>query len=118
MNGLSQGYDLKRIMDNYLDRLENAAFTASNVTFDVGLMIRKAMLRYKSDIEPLLCSESGEYSNGNGSLMRISPLSFYLNEKNIEERRRISFEISGLTHGHIRSKIACWLIVEILTNVI
>jgi ADP-ribosyl-[dinitrogen reductase] hydrolase len=118
MNGLSQGYDLKKIMDNYLDWLENAAFTAGNVTFDVGLTTRRAILNYKDGNEPLLCGESGEYSNGNGSLMRISPLPFYLFEKNIDERRRISFEISGLTHGHIRSKIACWLMVEILTNII
>jgi ADP-ribosylglycohydrolase len=118
MNGLSDGYNLKKVMDNYLDWLEHNAFTAGNITFDVGITTIKAILKYKTGKEPLLCGESDEYSNGNGSLMRISPLAFYLLKKNREERRKITFEISSITHGHNRSKIACWLLVEILINII
>jgi ADP-ribosylglycohydrolase len=35
-----------------------------------------------------------------------------------EERRRLVFTCSGLTHGHGRSKIACWLFSEIVAGIL
>ena len=48
-----------------------------------------------------------EYSNGNGSLMRILPLSLYVLGKPEEDIIKRSFEISKLTHAHIRSCLCC-----------
>ncbi len=51
-------------------------------------------------------------SNGNGSLMRISPLLFYLLDKPINERYEITKQVSSITHRHIRSVIACFYYLE------
>ncbi len=44
--------------------------------------------------------------------MRILPLLFYLRDKPINERFRITSEVSAITHGHIRSVIACFYFLE------
>ena len=53
-----------------------------------------------------------EYSNGNGLLMRIAPLLFYLIDKPIQERFKLTQLVSGITHRHIRSVIACFFYLE------
>jgi ADP-ribosyl-[dinitrogen reductase] hydrolase len=44
--------------------------------------------------------------------MRITPLLFYLLDKPIHERFKITKQVSSLTHGHIRSVIACFYYLE------
>ncbi len=44
--------------------------------------------------------------------MRISPLLFYLLDKPITERYEITKQVSSITHGHIRSVIACFYYLE------
>jgi ADP-ribosylglycohydrolase len=51
-------------------------------------------------------------SNGNGSLMRIAPLVFYITNKPIKERFEIARKVSSITHGHIRSVISCFYYLE------
>ena len=118
MDGLDKGFNLEIIMANFLRWFEKGEYTAGNVTFDVGIATHKAIMNFKSGKEPILCGGADEFSNGNGSLMRISPLAFYLINKDIDERRRLCFQVSSLTHAHNRSKIACWLMVEILINIL
>ena len=64
-------------------------------------------------MEAILCGGNDEHDNGNGSLMRILPLAFIPN---------IDYEtienISGLTHGHLRSKIACVFYIEIAKSML
>ena len=57
------------------------------------------------------CGGTGEFDNGNGSLMRILPICIYTYEQKLsnEEAIRLIHEVSGLTHNHLRSKIACGL---------
>jgi ADP-ribosylglycohydrolase len=60
--------------------------------------------------------ESGgteEHSNGNGSLMRVLPLSYIkgIDYETVEN-------VSSLTHAHERSKIACALYVEIARSML
>ena len=60
----------------------------------------------------LLRYETDEYSNGNGSLMRILPLLFYIKGKKINEQFEIIRDVSSLTHGHIRSAISCLIYLK------
>ena len=52
-----------------------------------------------------------EEANGNGSLMRIIPacLYAYVKKMPIDISLKMIHEVSGLTHNHIRSHIACGL---------
>jgi len=52
-------------------------------------------------------------SNGNGSLMRILPVVLLFNdEQTIFERFELVWEISALTHGHIRAALSCLIYLE------
>jgi ADP-ribosylglycohydrolase len=59
-----------------------------------------------------------ERDNGNGSLMRILPLLFYLNDKPIKERFNLTEQVSAITHGHIRSIIACFYYLEFARQIL
>jgi ADP-ribosylglycohydrolase len=53
-----------------------------------------------------------EEDNGNGSLMRILPLAFYLkNGEDIEKLYQTVKEVSSITHGHFRSVFSCFIYV-------
>ncbi len=60
----------------------------------------------------------GENDNGNGSLMRILPLIVYIKDKNIAARYDIIRQVSSITHGHIRSVIACFYYLEFARQLI
>ncbi|GHV05327.1 hypothetical protein FACS189485_12120 [Spirochaetia bacterium] len=50
--------------------------------------------------------------------MRIAPLVFYLLDKPINERFEITKKVSSITHGHIRSIIACFYYLEFAMQII
>ena len=54
-----------------------------------------------------------ERDNGNGSLMRIIPLLFYIKGKPIKEQFEIVWEISALTHRHIRAAMSCMIYLKL-----
>jgi ADP-ribosylglycohydrolase len=91
---------------------DEGRWTARGAVFDIGIATSEAIHRMAEGIDPVFCGGTGEMSNGNGSLMRILPLAFWLRGKPASERRTACFQASALTHGHSRSKLACWLYVE------
>ncbi|PKP14611.1 MAG: hypothetical protein CVU07_13990, partial [Bacteroidetes bacterium HGW-Bacteroidetes-23] len=80
--------------------------------FDIGIATRQAISRLAKGKKPELAGGFDETDNGNGSLMRILPLLFYLLDKPINERYDITKKVSSITHGHIRSVIACFYYLE------
>jgi ADP-ribosylglycohydrolase len=118
LESLLNGIDYKRTIDLFYDWYTKKYWTATGVLFDIGNTTREALVKYESGIEPICCGPSKEYSNGNGSLMRILPIAYEIYDKAINERRITTFNFSGLTHGHNRSKLACWLYVEIVRNIL
>ena len=79
----------------------------------MGITTSDAISRLKAGEKPHLAGAQDENSNGNGSLMRILPLLFYLRKINSKaERYEIISKVSGLTHGHIRSVLACFYYLD------
>lgn len=74
-------------------------YTAHGEVFDAGIATCKALQTGKS--------QTGEYDNGNGSLMRILPLAFV--PCTDDEIRAVS----AITHGHRISMDACVIYVHI-----
>lgn len=109
--------DYDDIMQNFVRWLDEAAFTATNQPFDVGRGCLQAIMKYTQGIQPTACGGKSPFDNGNGSLMRISPLVPYFAQQGKEtlnaEDLSVIHEVSSLTHGHIRSHIACDIYVAI-----
>ncbi|MBG0765793.1 MAG: ADP-ribosylglycohydrolase family protein [Tissierellales bacterium] len=107
LDSLSKGLDYKDIMDKFLSWYKDGEYTPHGETFDIGMSTSKALNKYDSGEEPLKSGGTGERDNGNGSLMRILPVLFYLQKTygenwiEKEEAYQIIHNISALTHAHI-----------------
>jgi ADP-ribosyl-[dinitrogen reductase] hydrolase len=109
LESLASGYSPENIMKVFCKWAFQGYMTPYGKTFSIGRTTSNACRNYKINKDLKKCGEISERSNGNGSLMRILPVSIFFandSEKTIIEK---SFEISALTHNHIRSKIACAL---------
>ena len=119
MDSLSKGLDYTDIMRNFIKWINEGDYTPYGETFDVGNATRKALRRFQVGIAPLKCGGLGENDNGNGSLMRILPILFYIQSiygtkiTENDEAMNIIHNVSALTHGHKRSLIGCGIYISI-----
>lgn len=111
-DALTAGYNLHTIGKNFQSWLYQNTWTARGDVFDVGITTRAAIGALERGAEPQHAGGADEHSNGNGSLMRILPLLFHVKDLSAEERFQKTKEVSSITHGHIRSVLACFYYLE------
>lgn len=109
-----QGIEYEDMMKKFADWLKNGKYMQDGYTFDCGITTSSAIHKYQSnEVSPIECGGTGDRDNGNGSLMRVLPLAYI---------KDIDYEtignVSSLTHGHERSKIACSLYVEMAKSML
>ena len=78
-------------------------------------------MRYaKDNIEPTKAGQKSEFSNGNGSLMRIMPIAFYVDALSLGDGDiyRVVSDVSSLTHAHSISIMGCYIYVQFLIRLI
>ncbi len=109
---LMQDFNLKVIGDNFQKWLYQNYWTPHGYVFDVGVTTRQAIYSLSTGTRPDLAGGFNENENGNGSLMRILPLLFHIKDKPIDERYSVTKAVSSITHGHLRSVIACFYYLE------
>ncbi len=118
---LCLGLDYSDIMQRFHSWISQGEYTPFGVVFDVGNGTRNAINKFIKGTDPLECGGKDEHDNGNGSLMRILPLAFYLHSKygeditESDESMDIIHKVSSLTHAHKRSLIACGIYLSIAT---
>ena len=109
--------DLEGIAWGFTSWYDNAAYTPHGKVFDVGSATAEAIRRLKKGVAPEKAGGTDERDNGNGSLMRIAPLTFYMfGVRKAEERFRIVRDVSSITHAHEWSVAACYIYVEMLNK--
>ncbi|WP_312389698.1 ADP-ribosylglycohydrolase family protein [Chryseobacterium sp.] len=111
-DSLCKGYDLEDIALKFLQWYNAEIWTPHGSVFDIGIATSQAIHRISKGTSPTLCGGTSEFDNGNGSLMRILPLLFYLKDFPIKRRFDITKSVSSTTHGHIRSVLACFIYLE------
>jgi ADP-ribosylglycohydrolase len=109
---LVEGIDLQKIADNFIRWRYEKWWTPHGAVFDIGMATNEAIYRLKTGTPPELAGGMEEDDNGNGSLMRIFPLAFRICQNEEKERYRITRQVSSITHGHVRSAIACHYFLE------
>lgn len=92
--------DIDNMREKFISWLNEGEYTPFGETFDMGIATSTALDTGKP--------QDDEYSNGNGSLMRILPLAFV--DCTDEEIR----QVSAITHAHEISKQACVIYVDII----
>jgi len=118
IEALIQGFDLNRIAHNFVRWAQEGWWTPYGEVFDIGIATADAVERLVAGISPEKSGGNEEYDNGNGSLMRILPLVFYVKNRPIAERFQHVQFVSSITHGHVRSVIACFYYVEFARQIL
>jgi len=113
-DALTEGYDLINIAAKFVEWRYSNLWTANGSVFDIGNTTSNSIDRLKFILQDgkteqfsKLKNINIEVENGNGSLMRILPLLFYVMDKSLDEQFYIIKDVSALTHRHVRAAMAC-----------
>lgn len=117
----NKGYDLPTIASYFCRWKETAWWTARNEVFDIGMTTFQAItklhhiLETSDDFKELkgLKFSGNENDNGNGSLMRIAPLLFYIEGMVPLQQFEVIWDVSALTHRHIRAAMSCFIYLNL-----
>ena len=77
---LCKGYNIYDIADKFSEWLFYNYWTPHGKVFDAGTTTREALGHVKNVQHPSMAGGREEYHNGNGSLMRILPIIFYVKD--------------------------------------
>lgn len=112
VESLCKGFDIEDMAIIFVKWMQEGYWGAHNKVFDIGGTTRYSLARIVKGDSAKHSGNFFEEDNGNGSLMRILPLVFYLqNEKDIETIYQKVKEVSSITHAHFRSVFACFIYV-------
>ena len=113
--------DYDDIMKNYCDWMTKSKYTATDRLFDIGNGTSRALRTYLTGkVDAINCGGKDEFNNGNGSLMRMLPMVYYLYGKDLPEIEKVKIinDYSSLTHGHEVSKLGCKIYYDYMSNIL
>lgn len=118
MEHLGEKSDLSILMDKFV-AYRDGYLTPFGYCFDIGIATNEAIERYLSGISPEVCGGEDERSNGNGALMRISPLVFLLMKNiNLIDQVKVIKKYTTVTHRHPRSIVASIIYILLLKELL
>ena len=122
---LLHGFNLKDQAEKFVAWLDHGYLSAEDRAIDVGIQTTESLARVRAILQSgrfveldNLANDADEWSNGNGSLMRILPLLVYMKGKDVNEQFNLIRKASSLTHPHIRSALCCFLYLKMAEYVI
>ncbi len=98
------------ILNKFCQWYINGEYSAIDICFGIGPTTKKSLIKFiNKEAPPIECGGTDINDNGNGSLMRMLPIAFYLysNKYNEEKKTMLINNISSLTHGHEISMLGC-----------
>ena len=107
--------DLEAFTNEMCNFRHRGAYAVDCRVFDIGFQTQQGLAEYEAGTSCYLSGGADERDNGNGSLMRVLPVSFLVCKD--EETARIAMEQGLPTHRHIRSQLVCALYALLLKRV-
>ena len=104
---LCNGFELDDLAERFIRWLYNGYWSADTEAFDVGNATMRAIGRLREGTPPTESGCAEEFSNGNGSLMRIVPLAFHVKDADAPAIFERAHEVSAVTHAHPVSLVGC-----------
>ncbi|MFH0386045.1 ADP-ribosylglycohydrolase family protein [Streptococcus sp. A18] len=115
---LAEKSDLESLMDKF-DAYRRGYLTPHGECFDIGIGTNEAIERYLSGVSPVESGGASEMDNGNGAIMRISPLAILLQEEfDFPKKVKIIERYTKITHRHPRTIVASILYIQILIGLL
>lgn len=105
------------IMKRFVAWLGYGYMTCDDRAIDVGQATRKAIQRYYDGVPLEECGCKGFRECGNGSLMRIMPVVFYLLKNRNADVYDAVRRVSSLTHAHEVCVLACYIYVRLCLEI-
>lgn len=118
MHSLSNGLNWQDQAAKFRQWKMDDLWTPHGQVFDIGTTTSRAIANYRAVDDPRLAGPNDQYSNGNGSLMRILPMGLYFAHADSKTRIELAMQASCLTHRHIRSQLACGFYVELVAHLV
>lgn len=118
LENITEEYSLDKLAEKFIKYYMNGYLTPYGEVFDIGNATRVAIEKMIKGENPVECGGNTEMDNGNGSLMRVLPLAYYLKEMPPMKKIKIIENVSSLTHAHNLAKLACIIYVEYAINLI
>ncbi len=110
---LCDGFDLEAIAHSFYRWRYEDYWTPWGKVFDIGGTTAAAISRIKKGRPAIEAGGRDDRNNGNGSLMRILPLAYTYKNTNFAELIQQVHDCSCITHGHLRSQMACGIYISI-----
>ena len=108
--------DTDDMANRFIKWFREAEYTATGKVFDIGRTTLQALAKFELKLDRAEnCGGIDEYSNGNGSLMRMLPIAYYIYYKNIQDEEtiyNIVKRVSSITHAHEISILGCYIYVK------
>ena len=110
------------IAKKFLKWFRKNEYTATGNAFDIGRTTFQALAQYELNLEKAVdCGQTGEMDNGNGSLMRMLPIAYYIYYKGIKDCKEIYEivkDVSSITHAHEVSILGCYIYVNLVVQLL
>jgi ADP-ribosylglycohydrolase len=90
-------FDAQHFAKGLVDWYDGGFMAVGGKVFDVGIQTANSIRELKRGVDPLLAGGVDEYSNGNGSLMRVLPLALWHRGSDLELITD-AFNQSAVTH--------------------
>lgn len=113
-----RGINLRNIADQFICWRDYATWTPHGVVFDIGGCTSRAISNLKRVKDVTKAGPASVKDNGNGSLMRILPVCLVLSDVEDDRRRKIVSDVSAMTHGHARARLACMFYSDMITRIL
>jgi len=114
VDALREGFSPDAIAQRFLAWRDEGLWAAHGHCFDIGRTTQMALSRISSGLSAQESGGTEVWDNGNGSLMRIAPIVFFIEHLSAEERLERVRLVSAITHAHALSVVACQFLVEYL----
>jgi ADP-ribosylglycohydrolase len=102
-------FDTQDMGERFRAWYQEGLWTPHGRVFDVGVTTSEALRRISKGVRAELAGADGQFSNGNGSLMRILPVSLRFTDEPTKQLLDRVHRASAITHRHPRSQMACGL---------
>ncbi len=124
-DALAGGYNLEHIAQNFLNWWLKNEYTSHGRVFDIGQRTilsfnQLSQIIQSGDYEALesLNHNANPNTNGNGALMRTLPLYFTIQKDGIEASFNKIYQVSALTHPHVRSALSCLMYLTMIDELV
>ena len=111
-------FDTQDMGKRFVRWYQEELWTPRGKVFDVGVATSRALGRISSGTRAEVAGGEDQLSNGNGSLMRIIPVSLRFATSPIKQSLDRVHRASAITHRHPRSQMACGLFTLVLRRLL